>query len=47
MTETEIRSIVDKLAGMARVLGDADPNDKSEILGQLGLKLPTTQEGES
>jgi site-specific DNA recombinase len=39
MTEVEIRSIVDKLADIARVLGDADPNDKSEIFRQHGLKL--------
>jgi site-specific DNA recombinase len=39
MTEAEIRSIVDKLADIARVLRDADPDDKSEILRQLGLKL--------
>ena len=39
MTEAEIRSIVDKLADIARVLRDADPNDKSEIFRQLGLKL--------
>jgi site-specific DNA recombinase len=39
MTEAEIRSIVDKLANIARVLNDADPNDKSEIFRQLGLKL--------
>lgn len=39
MTEAEIGSIVDKLADIARVLRDADPNDKSEIFRQLGLKL--------
>jgi hypothetical protein len=39
MTEAEIRSIVDKLADLARVLRGADPNDKSEIFRQLGLKL--------
>jgi hypothetical protein len=39
MTEAEIRSIVDKLADIARVLRDADLNDKSEIFRQLGLKL--------
>jgi hypothetical protein len=39
MTEAEIRSIVDRLAGIARVLRDADPNDKSEIFRQLSLKL--------
>ena len=39
MTEAEIRSIVDKLADIAYVLRDADPNDKSAIFRQLGLKL--------
>jgi len=39
MTETEIRSIVDKLVDLARVVSDADPDDKSEILRQLGLRL--------
>ena len=39
MTEAEIKSIVDKLADIARVLRDADPNDKSEIFRQLGLRL--------
>ena len=39
MTEQEIRTVVDKLADIARVLTGADPNDKSEIFRQLGLKL--------
>jgi site-specific DNA recombinase len=39
MTETEIKSIVEKLADIARVLADADPDDKAEIFRQLGLKL--------
>jgi site-specific DNA recombinase len=39
MTEAEIRTIVDKFADIARVLNGADPNDKSEIFRQLGLKL--------
>jgi site-specific DNA recombinase len=39
MTEAEIRSVVDRLADMARVLQDADPEDKAEIFRQLGLKL--------
>jgi site-specific DNA recombinase len=39
MTEQGIRSIVDKLADIAHVLSDADPDDKSEIFRQLGLKL--------
>lgn len=39
MTEQEIRSVVDKFADIARVLIDADPDDKAEIFRQLGLKL--------
>jgi site-specific DNA recombinase len=39
MTEAEIRAIVDKLADIAAVLHDADPEDKGEIFRQLGLKL--------
>jgi len=39
MTEQEIRSAVDKFADIARVLTDADPDDKAEIFRQLGLKL--------
>ena len=39
MTEAEIRSIVERLADIARVLSGADPDDKSEIFRQLGLKL--------
>jgi site-specific DNA recombinase len=39
MTQAEIKSIVDKLASVARVLADASPTDKSEIFRQLGLKL--------
>lgn len=39
MTEAEIKAIVDKLADIARVLRDADPEDKGEIFRQLGLKL--------
>lgn len=39
MTEAEIKAIVDRLADLARVLADADPNDKSEIFCQLGLRL--------
>jgi len=39
MTQQEINSIVDKFAYIARVLIDADPEDKAEIFRQLGLKL--------
>jgi site-specific DNA recombinase len=39
MTEQEIKSIVEKFADIARVLIDADPDDKADILRQLGLRL--------
>ena len=39
MNEAEIEAIVDRLADLVSVLADADPNDKSEIFRQLGLKL--------
>ena len=39
MSQTEIKATVDKLADIARVLQDADPEDKGEIFRQLGLKL--------
>jgi site-specific DNA recombinase len=39
MSEAEIKDIVDRLADLVRVLADADPNDKSEIFRQLGLRL--------
>ena len=39
MSEAEIKSIVDRLADIARVLFDAGPEDKAEIFRQLGLKL--------
>ena len=39
ITEAEIRSVVDELADIARVLSDADADDKSGIFRQLGLKL--------
>lgn len=39
MSEAEIEAIVAKLADIARVLQDADPEDKGEIFRQLGLKL--------
>jgi site-specific DNA recombinase len=41
MTEDEIKAIVDKLADIARVLQDADPDDKAEVFRQPGLKLTT------
>jgi site-specific DNA recombinase len=39
MSQAEIKAIVDRLADLARILSDADPNDKSEIFRQLGLRL--------
>jgi site-specific DNA recombinase len=39
MTEAEIKAIVENLADIARVLHDADPDDKGEIFRQLNLKL--------
>jgi hypothetical protein len=39
MSEAEIRAIVHKLADIAGVLQDADPDDKAAIFRQLGLKL--------
>lgn len=39
MSEAEIKAVVDKLADIALVLRDADPDDKAEIFRQLGLKL--------
>lgn len=39
MSEAEIKAIVDKLADIARVLHDADSDDKAEVFRQPGLKL--------
>jgi site-specific DNA recombinase len=39
MTPDEIKVIVAKFADIARVLHNADPDDKAEIFRQLGLKL--------
>jgi site-specific DNA recombinase len=39
MTDQEIKAVVDKLSDIARVLSNADANDKSEVFRQLGLKL--------
>jgi site-specific DNA recombinase len=39
MSEAEIKAIVDKLTDIARALHDADPDDKSLIFRELGLKL--------
>jgi hypothetical protein len=39
MSEAEIKSIVDRLADIARVLIEADPEDRAEVFRQLGLKL--------
>jgi hypothetical protein len=37
MSATDIKTIVDKLADIALVLRNADPDDKAEIFRQLGL----------
>jgi hypothetical protein len=39
MTDQEIRTVVDNLADVARVLSTADADDKSEIFRQQGLRL--------
>jgi site-specific DNA recombinase len=39
MTEQEINAIVAKFADIARVLADADPDDKADIFRKLGLRL--------
>jgi hypothetical protein len=39
MTEADIRAIIDRFAGIARILHDADPDDKADIFRQLVLKL--------
>jgi hypothetical protein len=33
MTEAEIQVLVDQLADVARILRDADPDDKAEVFG--------------
>ena len=45
MTEQEIRSIVDKFADIARVLIDADPDDKAEIFRNSVSSSATTRGG--
>jgi hypothetical protein len=39
MTLQQIKDTVDKFVGIARVLIEADPDDKAEIFRQLGLRL--------
>jgi hypothetical protein len=39
MTRDEVTSLVKALGDVMRVLKDADPADKAEIYGQLGLML--------
>ena len=39
MSETEIKAIIARLTDLARVLHDADPDDKAEVSRQLGLRL--------
>jgi site-specific DNA recombinase len=39
MSEAEIKAIVNRLGDLVRILASADPDDKSEIFRQLGLRL--------
>ena len=39
MTEAEIKALVERYAGIATVLREADPDDKADVFRQLGLKL--------
>ena len=39
MSEEEIEAMIGRLGGLAVTLHDADPDDKSEVYQQLGLKL--------
>jgi hypothetical protein len=39
LTPAQIEQMVTELGDMATTLRDADPNDKSEVYQQLGLKL--------
>jgi hypothetical protein len=39
MTDAQIKAIVDKLADIALILRDADPDDKAEVFRQLNLRL--------
>jgi hypothetical protein len=39
MSREEITAIVNAITSLITVLRDADPHDKAEIYGQLGLRL--------
>jgi site-specific DNA recombinase len=39
MSKEEIAAIVNAITSLMTVLRDADPHDKAEIYGQLGLRL--------
>jgi len=39
MTEEEITALVTQLGAIMQALGDADPADKAEVYGRLGLTL--------
>lgn len=39
VSEAEIKAVVDQFAEVARILQDADPDDKAEIFREIGLKL--------
>ncbi|MGD0934516.1 MAG: hypothetical protein ABR922_08080, partial [Streptosporangiaceae bacterium] len=39
VSEEEIEAMISRLSGQAVTLHDADPDDKSEVYQQLGLRL--------
>ncbi len=39
MAKADRKAVVNRLADIARVLHDADPDDKAEVFRQLGLRL--------
>ena len=39
MSKEEIEAMISRLGGLAVTLHDADPDDKSEVYQQLGLRL--------
>jgi site-specific DNA recombinase len=39
LTRDQIATIVDHLASLTKLLGDADPADRTEVYRQLGLRL--------
>ena len=45
MSRDEITSLVKALADVMQVLGDAEPADKAQVYGRLGLTLTYYPEG--